>query len=96
MFFFSRFVIHGHSMEPTIKNGQTVLVSSIPYLFSKPKIGDIVAFGKEGRVFIKRIARIENGKYFMRGDNSRDSIDSRQIGWIGKKEIVGRVIYYLS
>ena len=29
-------------MEPTLLHGQTILVSNIPFLFLKPKIGDIV------------------------------------------------------
>lgn len=92
MLLLSRFIISGHSMEPTIHNGQTVLVSSMPYLFSKPKSGDIVAFKKEEKIFIKRIARIERQKYFITGDNKNDSLDSRNFGWIEKKEIVGEVI----
>lgn len=79
-------------MEPTIKNAQTVLVSSIPYFFSKPKIGDIVAFKNNEKVFIKRIARVENQRYFMTGDNKNDTMDSKDFGWIDKKEIVGKII----
>lgn len=89
----ARFKIYGHSMGPIIKNGQTIFVSSIPYLFSNPKIGDIVAFKKDEKVFIKRIARIENQKYFMTGDNKNDSLDSRDFGWIEKKDVIGRLIF---
>ena len=79
-------------MEPIIHQNETVLVSSILYLFSKPRIGDIVAFRNKNSVFIKRIAKIDQRKYFVKGDNSRDSLDSRKIGWISRKEIVGKVI----
>jgi len=83
-------------MEPFIKNGQTVLASSIPYFFSKPKIGDIVAFKKTEKVFIKRITKIDPSadgeKYFVGGDNKKDSMDSRRFGWILKKDIIGKVI----
>lgn len=98
MLLISRFKIQGHSMEPTILDGETVLVSSIPYLFSKPKINDIVAFRKKktGKIFIKRIADIDKGKYFVKGDNEKDSVDSRSFGWIDKKEIIGKVIYRTS
>ena len=88
----ARFKISGHSMEPLIKNGQTVLVSSIPYFFSKPKIGDIVAIRKEEKVFVKRIFKIDKEKYFVKGDNEKDSLDSRDFGWIEKKEILGKLI----
>lgn len=98
MLLLSRFKIHGHSMEPTIKNGASVLVSGIPYLFPKPKISDIVAFrGKEtGKVFIKRIVKVDRDKYFVSGDNKNDSIDSRKLGWITKREIVGKVIWNIK
>mgnify|MGYP001597905152 FL=1 len=79
-------------MEPTIVSGQTVLVSKIPFLFLKPKIGDIIAFKKANKVLIKRIAKINGEKYFVKGDNKKDSFDSAKFGWIDKKEIVGKVI----
>jgi len=98
MLLLSRFTISGHSMEPSIKNGQTVLVSLIPYLFSKPKINNIVALGerKSGKVFIKRIVKVDREKYFVSGDNKKDSVDSKDFGWILKKNIVGKVIYRVS
>ena len=92
----SRFRIVGHSMEPILKTGHAVLVSSIPYLFIKPKIDDTIAFKKENKIFIKRIAKINREKYFVKGDNIRDSLDSRKVGWILKKEIVGKVIFKLA
>lgn len=80
-------------MEPEIKNGGSVIVSCIPYFFSKPKIGDIVAFKKNRKVFIKRITKIDGENYFVKGDNKRDSLDSRRLGWIERKDILGRVIF---
>ena len=79
-------------MESTILQGETVLVSKIPFLFSKPKNGDIVAFKKAEKVFIKRIIKMDGDKYFVSGDNKKDSLDSRKFGWVSKKEIVGKVI----
>lgn len=75
-------------MTPTIINGSEVLVSDIPYLFSKPKIGDIIAFNKEKKVLIKRITKIKDKKYFVAGDNLKDSIN----GWINKKNVLGKLI----
>ena len=85
----ARFIIVGHSMEPTFKNGNFVLVSSIPYLFVKPKIGDTIAFKNEDKIFVKRVTKVDGEKYFVKGDNDKDSLG---IGRINKKEIVGKVI----
>ena len=92
----SRFTIVGHSMEPALLAGDSVLVSSVPFLFVKPKMGDIIAFKKEGKIFIKRIIKKDEKKYFVKGDNKKDSLDSRRFGWVERKEIVGKVIYCLS
>ena len=94
MLLLSRFTISGHSMEPTLLQGQTVLVSSIPFFFSKPKIGDIVAFKKIKKIFIKRIAKIDGEKYFVRGDNKRDSMDSRRLGWVSRKKFWGKHYFF--
>ncbi len=88
----ARFKVSGHSMEPRIKNGEEVLVTGIIYLFKKPKISDIVAFKKDKKVLIKRIIRIDGDKYFVAGDNTNDSLDSKTFGLISKKQILGKVI----
>ncbi len=85
--------VSGHSMEPTIKNGQTVVVSSIPYIIRKPGIGDIVAFKNSDKIFIKRITKIESNNFFIEGDNKDDSLDSRKIGFVKREEILGKVIF---
>lgn len=90
----TKFKILGHSMEPTLKNGEEVLVSYIPYLFKNLNVNDIVAVrDKSGKVLIKRIEKISDKKFFIKGDNSVDSLDSRSFGYIEKKQILGKVIY---
>lgn len=89
----SLFRVVGHSMEPTIKNGAIVVVSSIPYLFTSPKEGDIILFTTVGKMFVKRIKKAESGKYFLEGDNKSDSLDSRKMGWIDRNDIIGKIIF---
>ncbi|RME39520.1 MAG: signal peptidase I [Thermoflexia bacterium] len=53
-----RFYVRGSSMEPSLHNGQYLIVSKISYLFGEPQRGDIVVFvspnnGKED--YVKRI-----------------------------------------
>lgn len=91
-----RFKVIGHSMEPTIKNGEIVLVSNIPYLFKGPRINDIVAFkDNRGKILVKRITEIEKKGYFLSGDNKNDSLDSRKFGHVIKNQIIGKMIHKL-
>ena len=78
-------------MEPFLLNNQTVLASSVPFIFSKPKIGDVVAFRYQNKHFIKRISKIKDDSYFLEGDNKEDSLDSRKIGWAKREDIIGKL-----
>ena len=53
-------VVNGKSMEPTFSEGQFVVMSRLPYIFSKPNYNDIVIFDSENtepgqRTFINDI-----------------------------------------
>ena len=79
-------------MLPTYHPGDTVLVC--PWL-KKSKIGDVIGMfdPKTDRILIKRVTRKEGDLFFVEGDNSNESTDSRTFGMIGKDRILGRVIY---
>ncbi len=81
--------VTGHSMLPSLNPGDIVLVSTLPYFFSKPKKNDIVVFKTKNTLFIKRIKNIEKGKIDIEGDNKNDSLP---IGFITKKDIIGKVV----
>lgn len=91
----SRFKIVGHSMYPSFSENDNVLVSSIPFLFKKPKANDIVLFKKSDKFLLKRITRIKDSKYFLTGDNKSDSLDSRKFGFVTREQIKGKVIIKL-
>lgn len=78
-------------MKPRLKNGDVVLVNRLSYFFRKPKLRDIVVLKRETYI-IKRIAAIKGNQIFIIGDNKKESKDSREFGWVSKKEIVGKVI----
>lgn len=95
MLLLQKYKISGHSMEPILKNKDSILVSGLLYLFKKPKINDIVAFVYKDKVLVKRIVKITNEKYFLAGDNNKDSFDSREFGFVSKNQILGKIIYKL-
>ncbi len=82
-------------MSPTLESGQNVLVNRLSYFVSKPKNKDVVAVKdpRDKKVLIKRINKIEDGKYFVLGDNQKQSTDSRSFGWVSKNDIIGKVIF---
>lgn len=79
-------------MEPRLKNKDEVLVSSVPFIFSSPKIGDMIAFYFSNKLLIKKIKKIRSPLFLVEGENLKDSI---RVGWISKKDIIGKVIYKL-
>ena len=76
------------SMEPTLKQGSLIIGCRV---FGELKNGDIIIFEHEGRLLVKRIAASPGEKikkdgteikvpehfYYMLGDNSDNSYDSR-------------------
>lgn len=82
-------------MDPSITNGSIVIVVRIPFLLRTIKKGDIVAARRQNKIVIKRIAKVENGKFFLQGDNTHDSLDSRTFGLIERKQIIGKVIPFI-
>lgn len=77
-------------MEPTFKNGSTVLSSNIFYWFTKPKTGEVVVFKYHDKFIIKRIMKQKKDQFFVKGDNKKDTL---KIGWIQRSDIVGKVFY---
>lgn len=86
---FSFFKVSGHSMEPKIRNGSFFIASSIPFIFSQPKKGDPVLFEEMGKTIVKKIVKIEKGKYFVEGENK---VDSMKFEPITRKEIIGKLL----
>ena len=116
--------VQGGSMEPTIRDGEFVLVTNLEWLVGDVQMGDIVlcrAENYEAGPLIKRICGVEGystipfevppklrkdargprskaiytvppGQYFVLGDNTSRSIDSRDFGFLSRKEILGKCI----
>jgi len=90
-----RFLVSGDSMKPTLENGQFVLVDPKPAVVSE---GDIVICRHPTMdlELVKRVMVLEEGRFFVQGDNVKESSDSRQFGWLTKEHICGKVVSILT
>lgn len=87
-----KYICEGKSMNPTLKDGEVVLVNREAEI----KVGDIVVakhpFEQLSEI-VKRVGKInEHGHYFLVGDNLEDSNDSRHFGAISLEYIKGKVV----
>ena len=85
------FRIAERSMEPTIKEGDYVIVNC---WYRKIRIRDIILFRspEENLELVKRVLSIRGGKIFALGDNKEVSRDSRNFGAFSKEQVVGIVM----
>ena len=84
----------GTSMERTLKEGDLVTYKKISSRNIDLKIGDIVVASHpktKNKLIIKRIHRIYQNKFDLRGDNSFASTDSRDLGLFDLDLIIGKV-----
>ena len=91
-----KYVCEGTSMNPTLKDGEVVLVDREAEI----EVGDIVVARhplEQTSEVVKRVARInERGHYFLVGDNADDSTDSRHYGAVTREYIKGKVVARLG
>ena len=106
MFFFDFIIAQGQSMEPTIKNGDVLIVSRLRYGFhlplhqkylirwARPKTGEVVVFyTPAGELAVKRCSSlIDDRRFYAEGDNGLASYDSRSYGSVPVDNIIGKVL----
>ncbi|WP_176714173.1 signal peptidase I [Orenia metallireducens] len=59
------FVVHGHSMDPTLADGERLFVNKFIYRFHPPQRGDIIVLKPKGdpkRKYIKRVIGLPGDK----------------------------------
>lgn len=82
-------------MLPTLHPGDQVLVNFLAYQHTLPKVGDIVIAQHPHQCelhLIKRVMSTADEQYFLQGDNTSESIDSRNFRAIPVDLIIGKVI----
>lgn len=82
-------LVVGDSMMPTLSNGQLVLF--VPK--RRLQAGSIVMVRHGGKEKIKRLARIEDDRVYLLGDNAIASTDSRKFGWLDVAAVQGELIW---
>lgn len=77
-------------MIPALMPGDVILART-----REVSVGDIVLADRNGKEIIKRVKRVEDGGYYLVGDNSQESTDSRHYGKIAKSDILGTIMIVL-
>src|SRR5512139_1501234 len=92
-----KYICEGTSMNPTLKDGEVVLVDREAKII---EVGDIVVARhpiEQNSEVVKRVERInERGHYYLVGDNPDDSTDSRHYGAVTHEYIKGKVVARLK
>tara|TARA_B100000900_G_scaffold243302_1_gene206850 strand:+ start:1329 stop:1589 length:261 start_codon:yes stop_codon:yes gene_type:complete len=77
-------------MSPALKNGDEVTFES--YRKQNIKIGDILVVNHPyslDKKIVKRVSKVKGDSlYFLEGDNSYESSDSRTFGYISTESII--------
>jgi len=108
LFCFDFIIAQGHSMEPAINDGTVLVVNRARYglqvpavnkyliRWSGPKPGEVVIFyTPSGDIAVKRcVSRSGNGFFYVEGDNSIASYDSRSYGPVNAENVIGKVLGY--
>ncbi|MBR9678839.1 MAG: hypothetical protein GON13_01050 [Nanoarchaeota archaeon] len=76
--------ISGKSMEPTFAQGDFVIVQKFCF---KPRVNNIIIAKTVDGEVIKRIKKIKEKVYYLKGDNSNSAEYT-----INKKQIMGKII----
>ena len=81
-------------MQPTLEPGDRILVRRLG-LKPTPSLGSVVVTWHPQRSklrLIKRLKSIEETGLWLLGDNPTESIDSRQLGAVPAKLLIGEVV----
>jgi signal peptidase I len=98
-----RITVRGRSMAPALLPGERLLFDRLVYVRDRPRAGDVVwvahPLQPELRI-VKRVAGVPGdtldgrtlgrGEYWVLGDNTDESTDSRKFGPVRRRDLLGR------
>lgn len=88
-------MVQGPSMEPTLREGQRLLVCTLTARLRAPRPGEVwvLAHPTLPLKVVKRVAAAHpDGTFDVRGDNPAASTDSAAYGPVERAAFVGRVV----
>jgi signal peptidase I len=82
-------VVRGRSMEPTLREGDRLLVRH----GATPRIGGLAVVRlPRGPVSVKRVRRRDQEGWWVERDNPREGVDSWQVGAVPPGDVVAVVV----
>ena len=82
-------VVRGRSMQPTLLEGDRLLVRH----GGVPRVGRLAVVRlPDGTVAVKRVTRREPGGWWVERDNRAEGVDSWTVGAIGDRDLVATVV----
>lgn len=89
--------VTGESLSPLFKDGDYVVITTAPFIIRKIKRGDIIVFrDDEVGTLIKKVKYVDPSlnALFVVGTHP-SSVDSKQLGPISVKALIGKVIWHI-
>ncbi len=90
----ARVCVRGHSMEPTLDNGDWLLVNPAAFTRRTPRTGELVVVRDPRdarRVMVKRVAAIgTDGSLTLAGDHPAHADDGSAIGAVAADLVIGQ------
>ena len=87
-----RVVVRGRSMQPTLRDGDHLLVR----WGGRPRPGRLVVVRWPGRpMSVKRAALLADDGWYVERDNAAEGVDSWQVGAVPPADVLGTVLIRL-
>lgn len=89
--------VTGESLSPAYREGDYVVITTIPFFLRRIKPGDIIVFHHEQHgMMIKMVGDISlERRYVFVIGTQEHSIDSNSFGPIDPSKIMGRVVWHI-